>query len=723
MSVSVSSDSDSHRRKRLRKGTHSCEQCRRRKVRCIFEPNSQRCDNCIAREAPCTQQGIGRQRQRSSENQKSTRRRLEEVEGVLGQILERLPAKPTASLTHRESEQTGIGTSLRSANYELPSPSAQQATFPPRPFSKSSALAAAARHFDTSFTQNQSHGDAPLLSLFDNSFLSRELDQRDGDRAVNPAVADRTHCRILKDTNTRLLRDLKNLVPNVHDLTLILRYSLDSWRLWHQVFSEDLGTRAAGSEDTEVGALRDFIYKSLNTDDVAIVTKVILCLTMHLQQLPRDFDFSDSNLPASSETLQDYYMKAVEIFLEPDDGVVETVEGVECLMIQAEFYVNVGKPKKIWSIFRRAVSCAQLLGLHHQSDDLTVDLASRRKALWSQIWQSERELSLVLGLPYAVSEAFLPSWTAATDQIEQTFLAQLGIIAGHIIERNQNLRQMTYHITQKIDQELEGCKDLMPDRWWEMTPGLHMSRDATFTMSVVKMKYHNVRKLLHLPFMLKSYTDLRYDSSRLICLESAREMIKVYRTMRDEKRPVLKMCDMMDFQAFTAAMVLVVDLLGHSQFSAHYHPQQEASDWETVRSITQDFKRVSKIMVCSSAEQSAHLLEDFYAAHHVNPAPEKTTYEAVIPYFGSLRIVRDQGAVPLMTPANAALEPQTRADPSENYFEANAQPFVSFDECFQTLPGTFQPCQELEAGWASNLALGDDWSWFPHGHGSSVSDL
>ena len=718
MSVSVTSDSDHHRRKRLRKGTHSCLQCRRRKVRCIFEPNSERCDNCVSREVTCTQQDVGYQRQSSSENRKSTRRRLQEVEGILGQILERLPAKPTASLKSGESEQTSFGASLRNAHSELPSPSAQLAPLPPRLFSKSSALAAAAaQHSDTSYAQNQAHGVAPLSSLFNNSVLSQELDRQDSDRGARTAVADRTQYRVSENTNAQLLRDLKNLVPNVHDLTLILRCSLDSWRLWHQVFSEDLGIRAAGSENTEIGALRDFIYRSLNTDDVAVVNKVILCLILHLQQLPRDFDFSESNLPASSETLQEYYMKAVERFLEPDDGIVGTVDGIECLMIQAEFYINVGKPKKIWSIFRRAVSCAHLLGLHHQPDDFEVALASRRKALWEKIWQSDRELSLVLGLPYAVSEIFLPSWTAATDQIEQTFLARLGIITGHIIERNQNPQHMNYSITIQIDQELKGCKALMSDTWWEMMPGPYMSRDAIFAMSVVKMKYHNVRKLLHLPYMLKSYTDPGYNSSRLICLESAREMITAYQILRDDKNPVLKMCDMMDFQAFTGAMVLVVDLLSHSQSSAYYLAQQEASDWETVASITQVFKQVSRMMVCNSAEQSAHLLEDFYAAHHGSPATGKITYEAVIPFLGKLRIVRDQGGLPLTTSATAALEQQTHADTGVSSFEANVDYLVNFDGYFQTFPGAFQPWQVPEAGWASDPALWDDWSWFPNGIG------
>ncbi len=45
------------KRKKMRKGTHSCEGCRSRKVRCIFSPNALACDDCLRRGTPCTEQG------------------------------------------------------------------------------------------------------------------------------------------------------------------------------------------------------------------------------------------------------------------------------------------------------------------------------------------------------------------------------------------------------------------------------------------------------------------------------------------------------------------------------------------------------------------------------------------------------------------------------------------------------------------------------------------
>ena len=706
MSASVSSESDSNlRRKRLRKGTHSCIQCRRRKVRCIFESNTSRCENCIARDAQCTQQASVPERQTPSTRRTSTSRRLRKVEVVLDQILERLPAKSTAPLTPGGSGRMGVGASPRSAPPRLLSTSAQMTTFPIRDHSERSLL-------------NQAHSDAPLLGLFNNSVLNRGLEPTDGTCAWNSAAADRMRCPMLEDNEKRILQDLKNAVPNASDLLHILGCTQDSWKLWHRVFSEDLGIKATGSENIEIRTLRDFIYRSLNTENVATVAKVILCLTIHLQQLPLDFDYSKCNLPVPLESLQDQYMNSVEKLIEPEHGLAGTLEGLECMMVQAEFYINLGKPKRIWLIYRRAVSCAQLLGIHHQPIQPINEpgtMVSRRSTLWSQIWQTDRELSLVLGLPYAVSDSFLPCETTIHCQKEQIFMAQLGVVTGHIIERNQKSRQMTYPITIQIDQELAECKALMPTLWWETTPSPQMSLEAIHTMLVMKMRFYNVRKLLHLPFMLKSYIDSQYYSSRLTCLDSVREMINIYQALRDEQRPAFKMCDMVDFQVFTAAMVLVVDLLGHSQSFGGHDSQQEINDWDTIRRIIDVFKRVSRAMVCSAAEQAARLLEDFYTAYHSFPAQGKMTFEAVVPFFGKLRIERDQAAVSLTTPASATFGGQTVPDSAMNPFEAVTDPFVSFDGYFQTLPGAFQPWQDFDANWASNLALADDWSWFPRG--------
>lgn len=57
--MSARSDEISAKRRKVRKGTHSCWNCRRRKVRCIFAlPDDTTCIMCRRRSTTCVSQGV-----------------------------------------------------------------------------------------------------------------------------------------------------------------------------------------------------------------------------------------------------------------------------------------------------------------------------------------------------------------------------------------------------------------------------------------------------------------------------------------------------------------------------------------------------------------------------------------------------------------------------------------------------------------------------------------
>ncbi len=87
----------------------------------------------------------------------------------------------------------------------------------------------------------------------------------------------------------------------------------------------------------------------------------------------------------------------------------------------------------------------------------------------------------------------------------------------------------------------------MSAQWWDFTPGATTPKDAICGMFMAKMRFYSVQRLLHLPFLLKALGDRKYEGSRLSTLKSSRELIKAYNVLRDEKRPVLTMCDMADY--------------------------------------------------------------------------------------------------------------------------------------------------------------------------------
>ena len=213
--------------------------------------------------------------------------------------------------------------------------------------------------------------------------------------------------------------------------------------------------------------------------------------------------------------------------------------------LQSNFYVNVGNIRKAWLIVRRAVNLAQLLGLHARASDLHPSLASRRKAVWLELWQRDRGFPLLLGLPYATLESQLPAPGMEDQELhletEKRFCLDLAIIAGYVTDRNQELDRLIYYISQNIFEELRKCRTLCRkiggnSRYLILT----CQRTSSAAVPVRKMRFYTVRRLVHLSLMLKASNDHTYEASRIAMLDFSREMIKVFRLLRDEERPVMK---------------------------------------------------------------------------------------------------------------------------------------------------------------------------------------
>ena len=72
-----------------------------------------------------------------------------------------------------------------------------------------------------------------------------------------------------------------------------------------------------------------------------------------------------------------------------DDEVTGSIEGVECFALQGIYEVNAGNLRRSWLTFRKAITIAQLLGLHRKpfkTPQETLDLAeTKRLHLWYQV--------------------------------------------------------------------------------------------------------------------------------------------------------------------------------------------------------------------------------------------------------------------------------------------------------------------------------------------------
>ena len=569
---------------------------------------------------------------------------------------------------------------------------------------------------DAQVTRTQNFSDEPLLKLFENVDVGERCDRNPqgsirGTQAVLPVADESAH---------RSLQALRLQIPNSRELMLILRAGQSALGLWSGAFPDELGAAETGSLER----LRDHIYTCLHSDSMADAAKVILCLALHIQQLPTDLETMSVSLLAPSYDLQETYMTTAESLLASDEGPAGTLDGLECMLLQSDFYINVGNLRKVWLIVRRAVNLAQLLGLHRKIDaDISPKQAMRWKAIWLELWQRDRGFSLILGLPYATLESQVPQLTSDNDdsdlQRTKWFLRDLGIVMGHIVDRDQDGSGKAYSITLKIEEELDECQSIMSAQWWDFTPGPDTPTDAICGMFVAKMRFYTVQRLLHLPFLLEAFGDGKYESSRLATLKSSRQMINTYNVLRNEKRPLLKMCDMVDFQVFAAAMTLVIDLLACSRPPDNRDLHREERDWQQVLQIAMELGRLSHSMKgCNVAALGARVLEDF---SNLRKGSAEEVCKVYIPYFGRVEIrrraTRQSEQASYVYPVAQTIDQTEMQQDSVGTSGGSIESTVSIDSFLFPLSTAAQPWQVAGESWTHMLdsSMADDWSWFPCG--------
>lgn len=86
------------KRRKLRKGTQSCWECKRRKIRCTLTAHPDViCDSCKHRGSPCVSQEFPDNRRCSKQGEVGTTSRLDRVEALIEQLLKGPSAAKPAS--------------------------------------------------------------------------------------------------------------------------------------------------------------------------------------------------------------------------------------------------------------------------------------------------------------------------------------------------------------------------------------------------------------------------------------------------------------------------------------------------------------------------------------------------------------------------------------------------------------------------------------------------
>ena len=540
---------------------------------------------------------------------------------------------------------------------------------------KNSFLADGKTHFDTSTHPANAFGTSselsrplsalsptaannlPILSLFDNTILSTSetnnaiydsVSREFGTGSLRPVNYQSTpHFRMSRIKRARICEALTDLLPSQSAMCEVFEIGGFWWDLWQTLHPYMC------CEDDKM-SIQSYVLLALNQDNPCILGSALSWLAMSMQCLPISYDTGHLSLPMPLNDLTQHYVSTIDRLIVCDDEISVSLEGIECILLQGQFYGNVGRPRKSWTIIRKALSHALLLGLHKTTSQASATPSphhQRRENVWWHLIQCDAYLSLMLGLqsftkpPLSDSQVELPAGPGIISC--DLYRKKLFIMISKIGDRNQAMQissDTTLTTTMEINEELDALSShLQPISWNPITLSQACSMtDAlgNYENIITHFWHYQAKAYLHLPFMLQSPYSSEFDCNHAACISGSREVVQVYIRMRELAGGRINLCRVVDFQVLTATVIVLLGLLGYRPTSVPQNYSREAEDWNLVYQTMEILKKVSAEPENLIAAQCFQALEALVsiANGQFSTDGEASGRRIFIPYFGMINV-------------------------------------------------------------------------------------
>ncbi|KAF2690143.1 C6 zinc finger domain protein [Lentithecium fluviatile CBS 122367] len=563
------------KRKKVRKGTRSCWECKRRKIRCIFASSEDdTCIGCQRRRAPCVSQDMPEDLSPARKGNRHLSERIARVEDVMKDFL---AGKHVGATSQFEGEPRQ---DRQPSNFDVlnarPNESAHSSTRAP-------------------FTLAESLGESTPNS----SHLTPD----------SQGVSDQT------DIETRALHHLFAAFPAEEDAKILLKESSRP-----ALYTDLVNTQPHSKLTHETLATPHPLAElsGTNTHPV-ILAKLMLIFAITLQSPCGE---KVLGLSEPSNILMRRLMTAATTWVTTREEMHGTVESLVCIILEGVFKTNSGNLRQAWAVYRRAMTVAQMMGLHRSPmpplKRIDPEFDAHPEFMWFRIVYMDRYLSLLLGLPQGTADKSMGALSVL--QYEPPlgkFERRLTVIASRILERNESAFDTSeITTTQSIDSELLGVSKSMPASFWrpadflELTPGSPDTLLETVRLAA-QVYYYGLLIQLHLPYMMHGIgdnTEQRY--SQITCVNASREIMtrfiahRSFNPMSSCSRPV-------DFFALLAAMTLLLAHLDthHHREATNFLAHQRLSDRAMLDQALERMDVISNVNGDATTDQSAKLIQ------------------------------------------------------------------------------------------------------------------
>ncbi|KAL6859445.1 hypothetical protein J3F83DRAFT_748957 [Trichoderma novae-zelandiae] len=564
-----------HRARKMRKGTRSCTECRRRKTRCVFPPGDLVCVLCKSRGGRCIEQGsedAGLPEPRSGAPRKSP------PNGKASQGRNGISADQPPKFCG-DAESSDVLESERT-NYA-----------PIVSLLVDAKLSASAR--------TRQDEASNLQTAYSSSTYTPLLDK---DQKPRPWVV-----QPLGSKSTYVCSTIRSMLPSYDTIMSVLRKN-GSW--WDSFRSKAYAISEAPSQTLEAFAKRT--YTSSHPADIGALAIAF----------------------ARSLNKHRYLYTLVDDLVISDFNYLTTAEGLECLILLAKSYTDCGQPKRAWLAWRKGASATQLMGMCCGSNYTGMDMR-----MWCAVYHGDRFCSMLLGLPYVLNDNHYQSVIKAPGMAPGFyFVLRCAIICGKIIDRNMTAGRPSFSRAMELDEEMETIASSRPKDWWALPENLDQSLEPLELNNLREQLLQQfyffwVKLFLHLPYLVETTASSPHYFSRMGCIEAAKQILKRYRLLRYkmESGSCLFECKTTDFACFTAAVVLLV---GTFHSSAACRPSNTVEeDLELVADTDRLLMAEEVEKDCKVAAQCRKVLRMLSLKE---PEAADEDREVVIPYFGAV---------------------------------------------------------------------------------------
>ncbi|OBT63331.1 hypothetical protein VE03_07266 [Pseudogymnoascus sp. 23342-1-I1] len=627
------------KRRRVRKGTHSCWACKRRKVRCTFASSADvMCIICRRRGTKCISQELPEDLSQVEDSAG----RIVRVEVLLSQLAKKVDDGNTAK------EQYGA----QSRSKEARSPQATAST----PGTRSEQTPLTPFHCGTAQESFPTGSKEIGLSAYHPTpeFYTPYL------QTTSPTKTAPPNAGKYEKVSRALLAEF----PSQEDLDILIKVGSGITVVCHQV---NVKMRSQLVREGLQGEDKILEVRSPRTHPVLLAKQMLIFSSMLLHLPP------NKHIPGLSEHHRHIMERLADAAISEvttREELLGTIESLECILLEAFYHLNCGDMRRSLLAFRRAVVTAQLMGMNRPCNppvkvlDPSTDIDP--EVMWFQIIYMDRFLSLLLGLPQGHSDVSMGFDVALGRSEPSERLERLHtVILSRILERNNlGLSQSAITMTLEIDADLLKAAADMPAKFWRPPnfAGLERnSQEALLESMRVKdrMFHYTMLNQLHLPFLFSSGAKSKNEYAKITCANSSREILTGFIAFRTFNR-FSASCRLADFLALVAGTTLVLaHLYGHRQketdnILAHQRLVDRATMEQALESMEESSNLNEDMLAARCArllQQLLHIEADAAQGQNYNVQKvqlfeighedERNVLFITVPYFGTIRFTHD----------------------------------------------------------------------------------